>query len=77
MKIKLKTFDNVGERLRYIRRLNDYSQQEMADMVGVAHSTLQNYEYNTINPSHSVLVVYAVEFQLPIDWFLYGKGLNK
>lgn len=46
---------DVGERLRYVRRVNKLSQRELAKRAGVTNSTISLIESNQMNPSVGAL----------------------
>jgi transcriptional regulator with XRE-family HTH domain len=60
---------NFGDRLRKAREDHGLSRQELARRLGVAVSTLQNYEEGG-DPKGSVLYRVAKEFDISVDWLL-------
>lgn len=73
MKVRLREFDNLGDRMRYIRSLQELTQREMAEVVGVSEVSIHFYEVNKYRPSFEVLIAYSEMSGLPTDWFLKGK----
>lgn len=45
----------TGEELRNLRLAKEMAQQEVAEAVGIAPSTLQTYEYGKVTPKRSLL----------------------
>lgn len=45
----------TGEELRNLRLTKEMTQQEVAEAVGIAPSTLQTYEYGKVTPKRSLL----------------------
>lgn len=59
-----------NERLRSQRRKTKYTQQNMADILGVTLNAYQKYEQGERSPSFDCLVKIADIFQVPIDYLL-------
>ena len=59
-----------NERLRAQRRKTKYTQQNMADMLGVTLNAYQKYEQGERSPSFDCLVKIADIFQVPTDYLL-------
>lgn len=58
------------KQLRAIRMNRGFTQQALADAVGVALRTYQCYEQGTREPSLSLLVTLADTLQVPTDYLL-------
>ena len=65
-----------SERLKYERKLNGYSQREMADMLNISQSTYMHYELlGTLNgrePSFEIVKKIADFLQVSVD-YLFGR----
>lgn len=65
--------DSIGERIKYLRKKNNISQQELADATGLQRGNLSHYEKNKIKPSADTLVEIASFFDVSLDWLITGK----
>ena len=62
--------ESVGERIKSLRKANDMTQKEFAELIGVSRSTLAGYETNKIEPSLNVITRMANKFDLSPAYFL-------
>lgn len=60
----------IGERLRSLRLKNSYTQQNMADMLGISLNGYQKYEINMRRPTFEGLVQLADILNVPTDYLL-------
>jgi len=60
----------IGERIREIRQLRGYSQQELASKIGIAMNSLYHYEKNRKMPSAEVLANIAKALNVSADYLL-------
>ena len=58
---------SFGERLREIRKLQGFTQERLANLIGVAKSTLTNYEKNKREPNILTLTMIAKTLGVTID----------
>lgn len=58
------------KRLKYLRRLNDITQQELADYLNVGKTTISNYETGYSTPDVETLNKIADFFNTTIDYLL-------
>lgn len=61
-----------NKRLRSLRMKNKYTQQKMADMLGLSLNAYQKYEQADRTPSYDCLIQIADIFNVPTD-FLLGR----
>lgn len=59
-----------GTRLRSARMLRGYTQQKMADLIGVALRTFQCYEQGKREPNYETLVNIAKVLNVSTDYLL-------
>lgn len=59
-----------GKRLRHMRMKRKYTQQNLADSLGIALVTYQKYEQSERCPSFDILVNIADTLDVSIDWLL-------
>lgn len=57
-----------GDRLRSARMFRGITQQRMADKLGMALRSYQQYEQGKTEPSADTLVVIADVLAVPLDW---------
>lgn len=62
----------VGERMRKAREEAGLSQEEMATEIGIARRSIGRYEAGTA-VKKSVLLLYAMRTQVPVEWLETGK----
>lgn len=61
--------DSIGSKLRSLRKARHYSQQFVADQVGMKRSTISNYEINRRLPSLTDLKRIADFYGVGLDFF--------
>ena len=66
----------VIERLKCARKACCFTQQQVADLIGVDRSTYAYYELGTTTPSLDKLILLADVFKTDIDWFI-GTDIRK
>ncbi len=66
----------VIERLKSARKACCFTQQQVADLIGVDRSTYAYYELGTTTPSLDKLILLADVFKTDIDWFI-GTDIRK
>lgn len=59
-----------NKRLRALRMKNKFTQQRMADMLGISLNAYQKYEQAERSPSFDCLVQIADIFNVPTDYLL-------
>ena len=63
-----------AERLRRIRRQNDLTQRRLASKIGVASSTVANWETGLVPISEPSIRKISTYFGISPDWFRTGSG---
>ena len=61
--------DSIGSKLRSLRKARHYSQQHVADQVGMKRSTISNYEIDRRLPSLTDLKRIADFYGVGLDYF--------
>ena len=59
-----------AERLKQLRKLEDLSQSQLADKIGIADSTISAYEMDRFTPSVLILCCFADYFHVTTDYLL-------
>lgn len=62
----------IGSRLRYLRKQDDVTQQQLADAIGVAKSTISMYENGQREPDFETLESLADFFNVEMSTFFPG-----
>lgn len=60
----------VGEKIRYYRRIKDYTQTNLADMVGNDRQYIYKIEKGKVNPSISTIALLAYALEIPLSKLL-------
>ena len=63
---------HIGQRLRHVRKKYQLSQASLADMVGVSHQQIQQYESGATRVSASTLYSFSRILQVPVSYFFEG-----
>lgn len=67
----------AGIRIRAERKRLKFTQQEIADKVGVSRIAFANYESGNIQPSIETLIKLATEFGCSIDYLLCFSDIRE
>ncbi|ASS66250.1 helix-turn-helix transcriptional regulator [Paenibacillus sp. RUD330] len=65
--------ETFGSRLAYLRSRTGLSQEELAERLKIAKSTLGMYETGKREPSHEMTARIADYFEVNIDWLTTGR----
>lgn len=63
----------IGTRLRYLRKQDGVTQQQLADAIGVAKSTISMYENGLREPDFETLEALADYFNIEMNTFFPGR----
>jgi transcriptional regulator with XRE-family HTH domain len=63
----------IGDRVRYIRKLRGYTQEEMGDILHLTKGAVQAWELNKNTPRVPELIKLASMGGLTIDWICLGR----
>jgi len=66
----------LAKRLRAARLLADLEQGAIADRIGVARTTVSNWERGLSEPSATHFVRWAKETRQPLEWFAEAVALD-
>lgn len=66
--------NTMGERIRSIRAAHNLTQQEFAEKIGCARSTVTNYELDQKIPLNPVIATICREFDVDEHWLRTGEG---
>ena len=63
---------NIAHRIRFLRKLYNLTQDELAVALGVSKGNLSDWERDRSKPGASALISLSKYFDLPVDWILMG-----
>lgn len=66
--------DNLGLRLKEIRKRSGASQEEFAQKLGITKQAVSNIENSKSAPSISILSKLAIDFNINLNYLIAGKG---
>lgn len=67
----------IGERLKNLRKKNNYSETEVARYLGISVSALSSYERDVRKPSYENLVKLSSLYNVTLDYLLCGMKTIK
>ena len=62
-------------RLKKLRKANNLTQKQLAELVGASERGIQNYELSQRKPTYDILIAIADYFDVSID-YLVGRTDN-
>jgi transcriptional regulator with XRE-family HTH domain len=72
--IKMKS---IGEKLKYIRKLNKLNQIEFSRIIGVSQGALSELEKDKYKPSLDTVIALKMEYDVDLDWLIFEENTNK
>lgn len=66
--------DNIGERVRHIRKLHNLNQQNFSKAINISQGRLSEIEKNLCRPSAETLISLSQFFKVNLNWILLGEG---
>ena len=67
---------NLSDNMRNLRAANEYSQQEVSDMLHIARQTSSLYETGKRIPDTMTVCRLADIYQIPVETLLFGSFVN-
>lgn len=67
----------LGERIKYLRKQNGLSQEQLADKLSVSRQAVQKWESDINEPSLDTIRCIACYFDVDLDYLLNGKSCPK
>ncbi len=65
---------SLGERIRELRQKHDFSQQQLAEKIGLAKTIVWKYEKGQAVPSADVVKRIAVLFEVSTDFLIFDES---
>lgn len=65
---------NVGERIKILRKLKNWTKQQLAEQIDTTPDVIRKYESGSALPKPEGLVILSSLFSVTVDWLLTGKG---
>lgn len=66
--------DNIGERLKWLRKDQKLTQQEFADRIGTPRANVGSYETRARTPSEAMISLICSKFAVNEAWLRTGEG---
>ncbi len=66
--------ENIGSRIKDLRRRNSLSLTKLAKSIGISPGNLSDIENNKNMPSTKAAILISEHFKVSLDWLLTGKG---
>ncbi len=66
----------ISERLQQLRKLANYSQEQLADMLGVSRQAISKWESAQANPDINNIIKLSDIYNVSADYILMGKESN-
>ena len=63
-----------GDRIAYLRKLNNYTQKELADKLNLTPKAISFYELNEREPSLETLIQLSHVFDTSLDYLILGSN---
>ena len=67
---------NIADRIQYLRKQNGYSQEELADKVGVSRQAVSKWESEQSIPDLEKVIIMSELFEVTTDYILKGIELQ-
>lgn len=68
------TLKTQGERLKYVRKLNKKTQQQVGDLLHLTRDHVSRLERNQCPPTGSTIDLFCRLFGINKDWLISGTG---
>lgn len=66
--------NTLGERLNYVRKKNGFTQESLAELIGVSRGVIFNLEKNKTEPQAIVINAICQALKINKEWLLTGSG---
>ncbi|KAJ52400.1 transcriptional regulator with XRE-family HTH domain [Clostridium tetanomorphum] len=66
----------ISQRLQQLRKLANYSQEQLADMLGVSRQAISKWESGQSNPDINNVIKLSGIYSVSTDYILMGKESN-
>lgn len=66
--------DTLGTRLNYARKKNGYTQDSLAESIGVSRGVIYNIEKSKAEPQVIVINAICKTLRINKEWLLFGTG---
>lgn len=66
--------NTIGERIKWLRKDKDMTQQEFSERLGIKRNTVAQYETGKNKPLDSVIALICSKFAVNESWLRTGEG---
>ena len=63
----------IAQRMREVRKKNNLTQQNIADVLGLSRSVYSRVEVNSYTPNLDHVIAFGIHFQIDLNWLVFGK----
>jgi transcriptional regulator with XRE-family HTH domain len=68
--------DQIGERIKYIRKFNNKTQIQFAEILGISQASLSEVESGKSKPMFDTLMTLGSVYHIDMNWLLNNIGLE-
>ncbi|OMF81577.1 helix-turn-helix domain-containing protein [Paenibacillus glucanolyticus] len=65
--------NDIGQKIKNLRKLNSFNQVEFAKIIGISQGTLSDIESGKSNPSIDTLISLHEKFDVNLNWLIKGQ----
>ncbi|MGC6589686.1 helix-turn-helix domain-containing protein [Paenibacillus sp. Dod16] len=65
--------NDIGQKIKIIRKLNSLNQVDFAKVIGISQGTLSDIESGKSNPSIETLISLHEKFDVNLNWLIKGQ----
>lgn len=63
----------IGERIKFLRKQNNWTVQQLAELINKTKGNVSSYENDKYEPSAQTIIKICEQFNVSSDWLLTGK----
>lgn len=64
----------LGTKIKQLRQVKTWTQEELANQIGVKQKQISSYERGSSNPTTDVLIKIAKAFDVSLDYLAFDEG---
>lgn len=64
----------IGERIKYIRKLNNNNQIQFAEILGISQASLSEIESGKSKPMFDTIIKLGLLYKIDMNWLLNNSG---
>lgn len=63
----------IGERIKFLRKQNNWTVQQLAELINKTKGNVSSYENDKYEPSAQTIIKICEQFNVSADWLLTGE----